>query len=73
MQRVLEELCSVSMPFCASQPEPEAASPGRPSSSFEMHPRLEHFIAVVEVQFLLDIIEVDARARSLDLAATTIL
>lgn len=29
-----------------------------------MHERLEHFIAVFEVQFLLDILEVDTLARN---------
>jgi hypothetical protein len=45
------------------------AAPGRPA--FRMHPRLEYFIAVVEVQFLLDMVEVEARARKSDLAATS--
>ena len=45
------------------------AARGRPA--FRMHLRLEYFIAVVEVQFLLDIVEVEARARKSDLAATS--
>ncbi len=35
--------------------------PARPA--FRMHERLEHFIAVFEIQFLIDILEVDDSAR----------
>jgi hypothetical protein len=45
------------------------AAPGRPA--FRMHLRLEYFIAVVEVQFMLDIVEVESRARKSESAATT--